>query len=133
VGVPSAFRPRYPQKVPNPSKSKSTHKQQANQLIAISNTMAEILRSGSGDLTTPFYSHQSSTSFAALSSKLDSITTEGWLELFLNAAEKRTFSRWQEEINDKSLTHRATKNSFDRIASLFPDNVAPNLITAAGL
>jgi hypothetical protein len=95
--------------------------------------MAEILRSGSGDLTTPFYSHQSSTSFAALSSKLDSITTEGWLELFLNAAEKRTFSRWQEEINDKSLTHRATKNSFDRIASLFPDNVAPNLITAAGL
>lgn len=57
----------------------------------------------------------------------------GWLELFLNAAEKRTFSRWQEEINDKSLTHRATKNAFDRIAALIPENVAPNIITATGL
>lgn len=53
--------------------------------------------------------------------------------MFLNAAEKRTFSRWQEEINDKSLTHRATKNTFDWIAGLIPDNVAPNVITAAGL
>ncbi len=97
------------------------------------NIMGEIARNGSGDLTTPLSSLQSSGSFAALSSKLDSITTEGWLELFLNAAEKRTFSRWQEEINDKSLTHRATKNTFDRIAGLIPDNVAPNVITAAGL
>ena len=54
------------------------------------------------------------------------------MELFLNAAEKRTFSRWQETINDKSLTHRATKNIFDRFAALIPDNVAPNIITAAG-
>ncbi|KAL7536293.1 hypothetical protein ACHAXR_007056 [Thalassiosira sp. AJA248-18] len=76
---------------------------------------------GSGDL-----SRQSSTSI------LDSITTEGWLELFLNAAEKRTFSRWQEMINDRSLTHRATKNIFDRVAALIPDNVAPNVVTAAG-
>jgi hypothetical protein len=102
-------------------------------LTAIDNIMVEILRSGSGDLTTPLSSNHSSGSFATLSSKLDSITTEGWLELFLNAAEKRTFSRWQEEINDKSLTHRATKNTFDRIAGLIPDNVAPNVITAAGL
>lgn len=57
---------------------------------------------------------------------------EGWLELFLNAAEKRNFSRWTENINDKSITHRATKNTFDRIASLLPDTVAPNVITAAG-
>mmetsp|Transcript_22042 Transcript_22042/g.53356 ORF Transcript_22042/g.53356 Transcript_22042/m.53356 type:complete len:549 (-) Transcript_22042:178-1824(-) len=63
---------------------------------------------------------------------LDAITTEGWLELFLNAAEKRTFSRWQETIHDKSLTHRATKNIFDRVAALIADNVAPNVITAAG-
>jgi len=130
VGVPLLSAHDIHKKAKRIQNGKST---QANQPITINNTMAEILRSGSGDLTTPFYSHQSSTSFAALSSKLDSITTEGWLELFLNAAEKRTFSRWQEEINDKSLTHRATKNSFDRIASLFPDNVAPNLITAAGL
>ncbi len=95
--------------------------------------MGEIARNGSGDLTTPLSSIKSSSSFGALTSKLDSITTEGWLELFLNAAEKRTFSRWQEEITDKSLTHRATKNSFDRIAGLIPDNVAPNVITAAGL
>ena len=64
--------------------------------------------------------------------KLDSITTEGWLELFLNAAEKRTFSRWQERINDKSLTHWATKGTFDYVASLIPEHVAPNIITAAG-
>ena len=88
--------------------------------------MVEIARNGSGDLS-------SRGSFAAISSKIDSITTEGWLELFLNAAEKRTFSRWQEEISDKSLTHRATKNAFDQIAALIPDNVAPNVITAAGL
>ena len=78
---------------------------------------------GSGDLSS--ISRQSS-------SILDSITTEGWLELFLNAAEKRNFSRWTENINDKSITHRATKNTFDRIASLLPDTVAPNVITAAG-
>mmetsp|Transcript_17148 Transcript_17148/g.37022 ORF Transcript_17148/g.37022 Transcript_17148/m.37022 type:complete len:550 (-) Transcript_17148:220-1869(-) len=66
------------------------------------------------------------------SSLLDSITTEGWLELFLNAAEKRTFSRWQETISDKSLTHRATKNIFDRVATLIPETVAPNVVTAAG-
>ncbi|KAL7528420.1 hypothetical protein ACHAWF_002552 [Thalassiosira exigua] len=66
------------------------------------------------------------------SSLLDTITTEGWLELFLNAAEKRTFSRWQEAIQDKSLTHRATKDIFDRVAVLIPDNVAPNVVTAAG-
>lgn len=80
-----------------------------------------IPRNGSGDL-----------SLRTTSSRLDSITTEGWLELFLNAAEKRTFSRWQETINDKSLTHRATKNIFDRVAALIPDNVAPNVITLAG-
>jgi hypothetical protein len=75
----------------------------------------DVARNGSGDLTTPLTSRHSSSSFATLSSK------------------KRTFSRWQEEINDKSLTHRATKNTFDRIAGLIPDNVAPNVITAAGL
>ena len=79
--------------------------------------MGVIVRNGSGDLTT-----------ASLSSK-----TEGWLELFVNAAEKRTCSLWQEVINNKSLTHRATKNTFNWIASVIPDNVAPNLITAAGL
>ena len=35
------------------------------------------MRNGSGDLTTPLTSRHSSSSFAALSSKLDSITTEG--------------------------------------------------------
>jgi len=79
-----------------------------------------IQRNGSGDL-------QSITN-----NILDTITTEGWLELFLNAAEKRTFSRWTETVNDKSLTHRATKSTFDKVANLVPDNVAPNVITATG-
>ncbi|EED96435.1 predicted protein [Thalassiosira pseudonana CCMP1335] len=77
-------------------------------------------------------SRSSSGMSGILTSALADVTTEGWLELFLNAAEKRTFSRWQETINDKSLTHRATKNLFDRVANLIPDNVAPNVITAAG-
>lgn len=83
-------------------------------------------RSGSGGDLSGLSRQASSMSI------LDSITTEGWLELFLNAAEKHTFSRWQETINDKSLTHRATKNIFDRVAAVIPDNVAPNVITAAG-
>ena len=66
------------------------------------------------------------------SSRLDVITTEGWLELFLNAAEKRTFSRWTETVHDKSLTHVLTKRTFDKIADKIPDNVAPNVITAVG-
>ena len=79
-------------------------------------------KNGSGDFS----------SFRQSSSLIETITTEGWLELFLNAAEKRTFSRWTETINDKSLTHRATKTIFDRVAGILPDNVAPNVITAAG-
>mmetsp|Transcript_18878 Transcript_18878/g.35747 ORF Transcript_18878/g.35747 Transcript_18878/m.35747 type:complete len:555 (-) Transcript_18878:451-2115(-) len=67
-----------------------------------------------------------------LATTITEVTTEGWLELFLNAAEKRTFSRWTENVNDKSLTHRATKNTFDEIALWIPDNVAPNVVTAAG-
>ena len=80
-------------------------------------------RISSGDL---------STSLKRSGSILDSITTEGWLELFLNAAEKRTFSRWEETVNDKSLTHRATKGTFDRVAALIPDHVTPYVITARG-
>jgi len=84
---------------------------------------SRLRRNGSGDLSVPRNQP---------GSIIDSITTEGWLELYLNAAEKRTFSRWQETISDKSLTHRATKNIFDRVASLIPDTVAPNVVTAAG-
>lgn len=60
-------------------------------------------------------------------------STEGWLELFLTPTQKRTFSHWRETINDKSLTHRATKGLFDNIAEWIPDNVAPNVVTAGGL
>ena len=89
-------------------------------------TPSRLSSSGSGgDLN---WSRQSSR----LATALSEVTTEGWLELFLNAAEKRTFSRWTETITDKSLTHRATKNTFDRLAAYIPDNVAPNVVTAAG-
>ncbi|KAL3790315.1 hypothetical protein HJC23_002941 [Cyclotella cryptica] len=84
-----------------------------------------------GDLAWSRHS-SSGINLGALSSAIADVTTEGWLELFLNAAEKRTFSRWQETIHDKSLTHRATKNLFDKVAGYIPDNVAPNVVTAAG-
>lgn len=58
--------------------------------------------------------------------------TDGWLELFLTPHQKRMFSNWKENVNDKSLTHRATKNIFDKIATYIPPTVAPNLISAAG-
>jgi hypothetical protein len=77
--------------------------------------------------------HSSSgINLGALSSAIAEVTTEGWLELFLNATEKPTFSQWQETIHDKSLTHCATKNLLDKIAGYIPDNVAPNVVTAAG-
>lgn len=60
------------------------------------------------------------------------MTTEGWLELFLTPSEKLTFSKWKEEVKDKSITHRATNNLFDCIATYIPENVAPNVITSAG-
>ena len=61
-----------------------------------------------------------------------SITTEGWLELFLTTSQKATFSKWLETINDKSITHKATNNFFNIMAVWIPDNVAPNVVTAAG-
>ena len=62
----------------------------------------------------------------------NSITTEGWLELFLKPSEKATFQKWHENVNDKSLTHKATRGLFEIVASNVPDNVAPNVVTAAG-
>lgn len=73
-----------------------------------------------------------SVSASILTNAFANVTTEGWLELFLNAAEKRTFSRWEETISDKSLTRRATKGIFDWAADFIPDNVAPNVVTATG-
>jgi len=60
-------------------------------------------------------------------------TTEGWLELFLTPNEKYNFSRWRERINDRSITHRATKSFFDKVADFVPENIAPNVVTAVGL
>ena len=58
--------------------------------------------------------------------------TDGWLELFLTPSQKRTFSKWKENVKDKSLTNRVTKSAFDEIATFIPPNVAPNVITASG-
>ena len=45
--------------------------------------------------------------------------TDGWLELFLTPSQKRTFSKWKENVKDKSLTNRVTKNAFDQIATFW--------------
>lgn len=59
--------------------------------------------------------------------------TDGWLELFLTPHEKATFAVWKENVADRSLTHRATKGSFDRLVKLVPPNVSPNLLSLVGL
>ena len=58
--------------------------------------------------------------------------TDGWLELFLTPSQKRTFSKWKENVKDKSITNRITKKALDKIATYVPANVAPNVISAAG-
>lgn len=63
----------------------------------------------------------------------DNQTTEGWLELFLTLSQKRTFSKWNETIQDKSLIHRYTHTLFDYVTTHIPENIAPNLITLCGL
>lgn len=88
---------------------------------------------GTGNGTLPATSSYSSFGGDSTSSNpVQAITTEGWLELFLTPSQKRTFSKWQEDVADKSLTHRATRTWFDALATYIPDNVAPNVVTAAG-
>jgi len=64
---------------------------------------------------------------------LQKVTTEGWLELFLAPHEKFRFSRWNERVQDNSITHRFTSSIMDTLASLLPENVAPNVVTLSGL
>jgi len=59
--------------------------------------------------------------------------SEGWLELFLSPAEKSAFGRWVEEVSDKSINHKITNNIFDKLASMIPSTVGPNMVTLAGL
>mmetsp|Transcript_1892 Transcript_1892/g.2538 ORF Transcript_1892/g.2538 Transcript_1892/m.2538 type:complete len:541 (-) Transcript_1892:267-1889(-) len=63
---------------------------------------------------------------------LQNITTEGWLELFLTPAQKRTFSQWKEHIQDKSITHRITNPLMNYLISYLPDHIAPNVVTLTG-
>ena len=63
---------------------------------------------------------------------LQNLTMEGWLELFLSPAEKRTFSQWRETVQDKSITHRLTAPLMKHLASFVPDHIAPNVITLTG-
>mmetsp|Transcript_28907 Transcript_28907/g.44442 ORF Transcript_28907/g.44442 Transcript_28907/m.44442 type:complete len:545 (+) Transcript_28907:159-1793(+) len=74
-----------------------------------------------------------SQSSAEYSDNILTRTTEGWLELFLTPSEKQTFSQWKEDVKDKSLTHFVTKRFFNAISLYIPDNVAPNVVTLAGL
>jgi cytidyltransferase-like protein len=66
---------------------------------------------------------------------MDSIvvrTTEGWLELFLTPAEKQTFSQWDEQLHDKSITHFIFQPFMMWLSQFIPDTVAPNIVTLAG-
>ena len=64
---------------------------------------------------------------------LQSLTSEGWLELFLSPAQKRTFSQWKEQVQDKSISHKVTNPLMHLLAGIIPDHIAPNIITITGL
>jgi cytidyltransferase-like protein len=64
---------------------------------------------------------------------LQNLTSEGWLELFLTPGEKRSFSQWKENVQDKSISHRLTTNVVNFFASQIPKHIAPNLVTLTGL
>jgi choline-phosphate cytidylyltransferase len=72
------------------------------------------------------YNDHSNSLFAAR-------TTEGWLELFLNAPEKYKFGQWKEEIRDRSISGHMTKPFLDYVATFVPVNVAPNVLSVFGL
>lgn len=76
------------------------------------------------------YSMKTSGSFHTI--PLQNLTTEGWLELFLTPAEKRTFSRWTEKVMDRSITHRITTPFMKYLNSFVPEHIAPNIITLVG-
>ena len=73
-----------------------------------------------------------STTASFHSKPLQNQTTEGWLELFLTPAQKRTFSQWKERIQDKSISHRLTSNLMQYLSNLIPEHIAPNVITLTG-
>jgi len=75
---------------------------------------------------------KSSSSSSLESSTLQNLTTEGWLELFLTLPEKRSFSQWKENIQNRSLTHQLTSTLMESLATNIPETVAPNLITLSG-
>ena len=69
---------------------------------------------------------------ASSSDSIVSRTTEGWLELFLTPHEKQTFSQWEEQIKDRSITHAISKPVMMWLSLWIPDTVAPNVVTLAG-
>ena len=60
-------------------------------------------------------------------------TTEGWLELFLTTPEKYKFGQWKEDIADKSLIHKLSKGTFEKLSKYVPSNLAPNVLALFGL
>ncbi|GMI02987.1 hypothetical protein TrLO_g8776 [Triparma laevis f. longispina] len=59
--------------------------------------------------------------------------TDGWAELFLKPAEKEYFCRWEEVVQNRSLSAKATNDLLDYLASFIPDNISPNFISLSGL
>jgi len=74
--------------------------------------------------------HGSSSSFR--SAHFQNLKTEGWLELFLTLPQKRSFSTWKENVQNRSLTHKLTSTHMESIATNIPNTITPNLITLSG-
>jgi hypothetical protein len=54
-------------------------------------------------------------------------------DVFLTPTEKDTFSHWVDRTTDDTLSSMILGPLFNFIASLIPDNVAPNVLSLAGL
>uniref|UniRef100_A0A7S3Q196 ethanolamine-phosphate cytidylyltransferase n=1 Tax=Chaetoceros debilis TaxID=122233 RepID=A0A7S3Q196_9STRA len=73
---------------------------------------------------------RSTDSFHSL--PIQTLTSEGWLELFLTPSEKRAFSQWKEEVVNKSLSHKYSAPLMNYLSKFIPDHIAPNIITLTG-
>lgn len=56
-----------------------------------------------------------------------------YIELFLSPAQKLNFSRYEEKVNNKSLTNKLFYSFYDKLVGYVPRNVSPNILTLAGL
>ena len=53
-------------------------------------------------------------------------------EVTLTPSTRRTFSQWEEKIQDKFISHKVTDPLMQYLAKFIPDHIAPNVITLTG-